>query len=245
MLCVLTTDAVVDAGHAGRRAARARPRRTFDRVDSDGCMSTNDTVLLLASGASGVDADAGRLRRRGARSVCADLARQLLADAEGATKEVAIEVRRRGRPRPTRSRSAGRSPATTCSSARCSATTPTGAGCWPRSAPPPAAFEPDALDVAINGVAVCRGGAAAADRAIRSTSPAGTCTIAVDLHAGDASRDDLDQRPVRTPTCTRTRRTRHDHSPAPRTCDRASRWRRRRRSSRRCRGWSASTARSS
>ena len=59
MLCVLTTDAVAEPATLDA-ALRAATGSTFDRVDSDGCMSTNDTVLLLASGASGVDADAGR-----------------------------------------------------------------------------------------------------------------------------------------------------------------------------------------
>src|SRR6185312_2830906 len=79
MLCVLTTDA--DLGPAALDAAlRAATRVTFDRLDSDGCMSTNDTVLLLASGAAG------------ARPAPRDLTRQLQADAEGAGKAIAIEV---------------------------------------------------------------------------------------------------------------------------------------------------------
>ena len=59
MLCVLTTDAVADARRAATPRSRPRPRTTFDRIDADGCMSTNDTVLLLASGASGRDARTG------------------------------------------------------------------------------------------------------------------------------------------------------------------------------------------
>ena len=80
---------------ARRGAARRPPRTTFDRVDSDGCMSTNDTVLLLASGASGVDPDRRRAARRGRRAVCADLARQLSPTP-------------RARPRTSRSRSSAR-----------------------------------------------------------------------------------------------------------------------------------------
>ena len=67
MLVVLTTDAVADAATLGRASCGPRPRPTFDRVDSDGCMSTNDTVLLLASGASGVQPGRADARRRGAR----------------------------------------------------------------------------------------------------------------------------------------------------------------------------------
>ncbi|HWC33256.1 MAG TPA: bifunctional glutamate N-acetyltransferase/amino-acid acetyltransferase ArgJ [Mycobacteriales bacterium] len=91
MLCVVTTDAVADAAALGR-ALRAATSLTFDRIDSDGCMSTNDTVLLLASGASGVQPSQDELDAA-VLDVCASLARQLIADAEGASKEIRIEVR--------------------------------------------------------------------------------------------------------------------------------------------------------
>ncbi|SCG69676.1 glutamate N-acetyltransferase [Micromonospora humi] len=90
MLCVLTTDAVAGPD-ALDGALRAATRVTFDRVDSDGCMSTNDTVLLLASGASGIEPSAAELTAA-VTAACHDLARQLLVDAEGATKRIAIEV---------------------------------------------------------------------------------------------------------------------------------------------------------
>ena len=137
--------------HHRRRRRRRRPRIdalraatgvTFDRLDSDGCMSTNDTVLLLASGAS-------RRRPRPTRSsptrctgVCHDLAQQLLRDAEGAEHDIAITVSRRGhRGRRGRRRPRGR-PRATCSSARSTARTRTGAGSSPRSARTDAAFDP-------------------------------------------------------------------------------------------------------
>ena len=90
MLCVLTTDAVAEPA-ALDRALRHATARTFDRLDVDGCCSTNDTVLLLASGASGVtptqaDLDDAVLR------VCDDLCAQLQADAEGVTKRVTVTV---------------------------------------------------------------------------------------------------------------------------------------------------------
>jgi glutamate N-acetyltransferase / amino-acid N-acetyltransferase len=90
MLCVLTTDAVADPA-ALDRALRPATARTFDRLDIDGCCSTNDTVLLLASGASGIaptqaDLDDAVLR------VCDDLCAQLQADAEGVTKRVTVTV---------------------------------------------------------------------------------------------------------------------------------------------------------
>jgi glutamate N-acetyltransferase/amino-acid N-acetyltransferase len=90
MLVVLTTDAEVDAA-ACDRALRAATRTTFDRLDSDGCQSTNDTVVLMASGASGVTPDPAAFDEA-VRQVCEDLALQLLADAEGSAHDIAIEV---------------------------------------------------------------------------------------------------------------------------------------------------------
>jgi glutamate N-acetyltransferase/amino-acid N-acetyltransferase len=91
MLSVLTTDAVADAADLDR-ALRDATRLTFERVDSDGCLSTNDTVLLLASGASGVAPSYDDLAAA-VLAACQDLARQLVADAEGASKDLVIEVR--------------------------------------------------------------------------------------------------------------------------------------------------------
>ncbi len=90
MLVVLTTDAVMTA-HDADTALRAATRVSFDRLDSDGCMSTNDTVTLLCSGASGVAPDRAGFTEA-LTEACADLARQLLADAEGADHEIAISV---------------------------------------------------------------------------------------------------------------------------------------------------------
>ncbi|KEF22066.1 N-acetylglutamate synthase [Streptomyces rimosus] len=90
MLVVLTTDADLEAPVLDR-ALRDATRTTFDRVDSDGCMSTNDTVLLLASGASG-ETPGYEAFADAVRTVCDDLARQLIGDAEGATKDIRIEV---------------------------------------------------------------------------------------------------------------------------------------------------------
>jgi len=90
MLVVLTTDADLTPEELDS-ALRAATAVTFDRLDSDGCMSTNDTVLLMASGASGVKPDHKDFTRA-LTDVCADLARQLQRDAEGASKFVTIEV---------------------------------------------------------------------------------------------------------------------------------------------------------
>lgn len=90
MLVVITTDAAVDAATVDA-ALRSATAQTFDRLDSDGCQSTNDTVLLMASGASGTTPDADAFTAA-VTDVCRDLAMQLLADAEGADHEIAIEV---------------------------------------------------------------------------------------------------------------------------------------------------------
>jgi glutamate N-acetyltransferase / amino-acid N-acetyltransferase len=90
MLCVITTDAVADAD-ALDRALRNAAARTFDRLDIDGSCSTNDTVLLLASGASEIAPSQAELDAA-VLAVCDDLCAQLQADAEGVTKRVAVTV---------------------------------------------------------------------------------------------------------------------------------------------------------
>lgn len=90
MLVFITTDADVDAA-ACDAALREATRTTFDRLDSDGCQSTNDTVILMASGASKVKPDRAEFAEA-VRSVCHKLALQLLEDAEGADHEISIEV---------------------------------------------------------------------------------------------------------------------------------------------------------
>ncbi len=90
MLVVLTTDAVIEQPSLDA-ALREATRVTFDRLDSDGCMSTNDTVTMLASGASGVEADIETFTAALVEA-CADLSAQLQGDAEGASHDVNIEV---------------------------------------------------------------------------------------------------------------------------------------------------------
>ncbi len=90
MLCVLTTDADLRPEELDA-ALRSATAVTFDRLDTDGCMSTNDTVLLLASGAVGARPEAAEFTVT-LTEVCADLARQLQLDAEGANKMITIEV---------------------------------------------------------------------------------------------------------------------------------------------------------
>ena len=90
MLAVLTTDAVAEP-EVLRAALAAGTATSFNRITVDGAQSTNDTVLLLASGASGARPDPGDLAGA-VRAVCHDLAGQMLADAEGGTKVVSVQV---------------------------------------------------------------------------------------------------------------------------------------------------------
>jgi glutamate N-acetyltransferase / amino-acid N-acetyltransferase len=180
MLCVLTTDAAVPA--AGLDAAlRTATAVTFDRVDSDGCMSTNDTVLLLASGASGVEPDADAFATA-VREVCADLCAQLLADAEGATKDIEIEVVNAASEAEAVDvgRTVSRSNLLKCA---LYGMDPNWGRVLSAVGTTSAVFEPDRLDVAINGVQVCRGGAAGDPRELVDLS-ARAVHILVDLHAG-------------------------------------------------------------
>jgi len=180
MLSVLTTDGV--AGPEVLDAVlRAATRVSFDRVDSDGCMSTNDTVLLLASGASGVEPSAQELAAA-VTAACHDLAQQLLADAEGATKEVAIEVV--GAASEDDAVEVGRSVArNNLVKTALFGNDPNWGRILAAVGTTAAAFEPDALDVAVNGVWVCKGGAAADDRSTVDLSGRAV-TIRIDLHAG-------------------------------------------------------------
>jgi glutamate N-acetyltransferase / amino-acid N-acetyltransferase len=180
MLCVLTTDADLPAAELDR-ALRAAVAQTFDRVDTDGCMSTNDTVLLLASGASGVQP--GRAEFTAALTgVCADLARQLVADAEGAAKMVTVEVI--GAASEADALTAGRAVARS-NLLKCalSGEDPNWGRVLAAIGTTDAEFEPDRLNVAINGVWVCRGGCAGDDRTKADLRPRDVA-ITVDLSAG-------------------------------------------------------------
>ncbi|GAB2467716.1 bifunctional glutamate N-acetyltransferase/amino-acid acetyltransferase [Jatrophihabitans fulvus] len=182
MLCVVTTDAVADATVL-ERVLRAAVRRSFDRIDSDGCMSTNDTVLLLASGASGMTPDEDTLAAA-VEKVCRDLTLQLLADAEGASKEITIDVRNAASEDDAFAvgRAIARSNLLKCA---LYGNDPNWGRVLAAAGTTDAAFEPDRVDVAINGVQICRGGAAGDPREIVDLSPRAV-RIEVDLHAGDA-----------------------------------------------------------
>jgi glutamate N-acetyltransferase/amino-acid N-acetyltransferase len=160
MLCVLTTDAVVSDPDAALRDA---VRTTFDRLDADGCMSTNDTVVLMASGSSGIAPDPTDFAAA-LTSVCHDLARQLLADAEGATKEITIEVA--GAECEDDAVEVARAIARN-NLVKCAlfGNDPNWGRVLAAIGTTSAAFEADRLAVSINGVEVCVDGAAGEDRA--------------------------------------------------------------------------------
>ncbi|MFF5212030.1 bifunctional glutamate N-acetyltransferase/amino-acid acetyltransferase ArgJ [Streptosporangium sp. NPDC000396] len=183
MLCVITTDADVPADQLAA-VLREATRVTFDRLDADGCMSTNDTVLLLASGASGITPDLGEFGQM-VRTVCADLARQLLVDAEGATKAIAIEVVGAASEEDavTVGRTVSRSNLLKCA---IHGEDPNWGRVLSAVGTTDAVFEADRLNVAINGVWICRGGAAGDDRAKVDLRPRDV-TITIDLSAGPHS----------------------------------------------------------
>ncbi|MEU2157490.1 bifunctional glutamate N-acetyltransferase/amino-acid acetyltransferase ArgJ [Streptomyces sp. NPDC019396] len=161
MLVVLTTDADLDSGILDR-ALRDATRVTFDRVDSDGCMSTNDTVLLLASGASGATPGYDDFATA-VRTVCDDLARQLIGDAEGASKDIRIEVVNAASEDDAVEvgRSIARNNLLKCA---IHGEDPNWGRVLSAIGTTGAAFEPDRLNVAINGVWVCRNGSVGEDR---------------------------------------------------------------------------------
>ncbi|HHU08871.1 MAG TPA: bifunctional glutamate N-acetyltransferase/amino-acid acetyltransferase ArgJ [Intrasporangiaceae bacterium] len=180
MLVVVTTDAVTTADDLDA-ALREATAVTFDRIDSDGCQSTNDTVLLLASGASGIPVDRAELTAA-VTDVCATLARALIADAEGAQHDIAIEVV--GAASVADALEVGRSVARN-NLFKCAVFG--GDPNWGRVlaavGTTGAEFEPDRLDVAMNGVQVCRAGGVGEDRALVDLA-AREVHVLIDLHAG-------------------------------------------------------------
>ncbi len=183
MLVVVTTDAVAQST-ALERALRAATRVTFDRIDSDGCMSTNDTVLLMASGASGVSVDEAALTDA-VTQVCASLGRQLVADAEGASHEIAIRVTGAVSEDDAVqvARAVARSNLFKCA---IFGNDPNWGRILAAVGTTTAAFDPLRLDVSINGVQVCRDSGVGDDRAGVDLSPR-EVDILIDLHSGPAA----------------------------------------------------------
>ena len=185
MLSVLTTDAVVDAAVLGP-ALRAAVRVSYDRLDIDGVMSTNDTVIVMASGASGVAAEPAALTEA-LTGVCQDLAAQMQADAEGVTKRILVRVggavsedeavvvaRTVARDSLVKTALFGSDPN------------------WGRVAAAvgyaAADIDPDRLDITINGVLLCRGGVVAGDRTDADLSGP-EILVGVELGLGDGAAE--------------------------------------------------------
>jgi glutamate N-acetyltransferase/amino-acid N-acetyltransferase len=183
MLVVLTTDAAVDAGTADR-ALREACRVTFDRLDSDGCMSTNDTVLLMCSGASGSTPDDDAFAQA-VREVCHDLAQQLLADAEGAEHDIAIEVAHAASEDEAVEvgRAIARSNLFKCA---VFGNDPNWGRILAAVGTTRATFEPSTLDVAVNGVWICRDGGPGESRD-KVDMKNRAVSVTVDLKAGEAT----------------------------------------------------------
>ncbi len=183
MLVVLTTDAELGASELDK-ALRDAVRTSFDRLDSDGCMSTNDTVLVLASGASGVQPDPDEFGSLLA-AACDDLANQLMLDAEGASKAISIQVV--GADSEDDAIAVGRAVARS-SLFKCAigGEDPNWGRVLAAVGTTAAVFDADELNVAINGVWVCKNGSAAQDRSKVDLS-ARDVTVTIDLSAGPAA----------------------------------------------------------
>ena len=183
MLVVITTDAVLDAAAADAHL-RAATCVSFDRLDSDGCMSTNDQVTLLVSGASDVVPDADEFRSA-LVEVCTDLAVQLQADAEGASHNIAIRVV--GAESEDDAVEVGRSVArNNLFKAAIFGNDPNWGRVLAAIGTTQASFDPYAVDVSFNGVRLCSDGAPDRPREEVDLTPRAT-DVLIDLKAGEAS----------------------------------------------------------
>jgi len=180
MLVVLTTDAVVPAADL-EAALRAATRVSFDRLDSDGCMSTNDTVTVMASGASGITPSLPDFTEA-LTQACTDLAMQLLRDAEGADHEIAITVLNAATE--DDAVAVGRSVArSNLFKAAVFGNDPNWGRVLASIGTTDAAFDPADLDVAMNGVWVCKQSTPHADPATVDLKPR-EVSVTIDLKAG-------------------------------------------------------------
>ena len=181
MLAVVTTDAVVDSALAHQILSEA-VRTTFNRADSDGCMSTNDTVILMASGASGVTPDRAALQTL-VTDVCAALARQIIGDAEGSTRDIAVTVH------DAATEDEGEDVARAVTRSNLFKTAMFGQDPnWGRIisavGTTDAQFDPTTIDVAVNKVMVCRNAGVGDDRDLVNFDDR-EVTVDIYLKAGD------------------------------------------------------------
>jgi glutamate N-acetyltransferase/amino-acid N-acetyltransferase len=183
MLVVITTDALLGSSELDD-ALRAATRVTFDRLDSDGCMSTNDQVSLLASGASNVSPDLEDFTRA-LTELCADLAKQLQADAEGASHNIAIETVNAANEEDAVevSRSVARN---NLFKAAVFGNDPNWGRVLAAVGTTQAEFDPYAIDVTINGVRVCKEGEPDRPATDVDLTPRAVHVL-IDLKVGEAS----------------------------------------------------------
>jgi glutamate N-acetyltransferase/amino-acid N-acetyltransferase len=183
MLCVITTDAVVSAGQM-QAALTCAVNTSFNRIDVDGCMSTNDTVLLLASGASGIEPDKDEFNEL-VRQSCASLSRQIVGDGEGATHDIRITVS--GATSEEAALAAARAvSASNLLKCAISGNDPnwgrivSSLGTVPQGIAP---YDPIQVTVDVNGVRICENGGAGRDRSEVDMTPREVC-IDIDLNTG-------------------------------------------------------------
>jgi glutamate N-acetyltransferase / amino-acid N-acetyltransferase len=180
MLVVLTTDADLSAAQLDA-SLRQATRVTFDRLDSDGCMSTNDTVALLASGASGITPDAGEFTAA-LTEVCGTLARALQQDAEGAAHDITIEVVNAASE--DDAVEVGRAVArSNLFKTAIFGNDPNWGRILASAGTTSAAFDPYDIDVTINGIRVCRAGGPDQPRELVDLSGRAVHVV-IDLAAG-------------------------------------------------------------
>lgn len=185
MLVCITTDANIDSIAAQDVLNRAT-EVSFNRIDSDGCMSTNDTVVLLANGASGFSPGAEEFETA-LTQVCKDLARQLIADAEGSSKDIQIEVINADTEADAVAvaRAVSRSNLLKCA---IHGEDPNWGRVLAAAGTTSAKFEADKIDVALNGVWVCKNGMTGEDRNLVNMKDR-IVSIKIDLNAGEHSAE--------------------------------------------------------
>jgi glutamate N-acetyltransferase/amino-acid N-acetyltransferase len=184
LLVVVTTDAITDNETAGRALAKAA-ELSFNRIDVDGCMSTNDTLILLASGVSGIRPSEEELTVALAKA-CYDLSLQVIGDAEGASHDIEITVTGAATEEAAlqAARVIGRSNLFKCAIfgndpnwGRAVAAL----GTLDETVCP---YDPTQVDVSFNGIKVCIGGGVGQPRELVDLGKDRRVTIVVDLHAG-------------------------------------------------------------
>lgn len=181
MLVVLTTDAVLTPEQSDA-ALRAATAVSFDRADSDGCMSTNDTVVLMANGASGVTPDLEEFTEL-LKGLTTDLALQLLADSEGSSHDIAVTTVNAASEADALevSRAVSRSNLFKCA---IFGNDPNWGRILSEVGTTKAAFEASDLDVSVNGVMVCKGCGVGEDRSLVDLSSHREVSVLIDLKAG-------------------------------------------------------------